>query len=131
MCACVMSTATNERGSNGGSCQLRSRSSLRPWKSPQSTSTRALSVSSRYFEPVTVPTPPQNEILAKRRSSYETVHLTKSQVRIREKLGVQLNKINLPGPLSFSPIFSPVYTSQNKQGNRFNGFSTPRSEERR
>src|ERR1051326_8211765 len=64
MCACVMSTAFNERGSNGGSCQLRSRSSFRPWNIPQSTSTRALLVWTRYFDPVTVPTPPQNSMLA-------------------------------------------------------------------
>src|SRR6185369_846679 len=67
MCACVMKTASSECGSNGGSCQLRSRRSLRPWKSPQSTSTRALSVTTRYFEPVTVPTPPQNSMLANQR----------------------------------------------------------------
>src|SRR5690349_14478541 len=67
MCACVIRTAFNECGSNGGSCQLRSRSSLSPWKSPQSTRTRALSVTTRYFEPVTVPTPPQNSILANQR----------------------------------------------------------------
>src|SRR6185369_8868419 len=64
MCACVIRTASSECGSNGGSCQLRSRRSLRPWKSPQSTRTRALSVTTRYFEPVTVPTPPQNSMLA-------------------------------------------------------------------
>src|SRR6185369_3994111 len=64
MCACVMRTAFIERGSNGGSCQLRSRSSFRPWNIPQSTSTRALFVWTRYFDPVTVPTPPQNSILA-------------------------------------------------------------------
>src|SRR6185369_10459600 len=67
MCACVIRTASSECGSNGGSCQLRSRRSLRPWKSPQSTSTRALSVTTRYFEPVTVPTPPQNSMLANKR----------------------------------------------------------------
>src|SRR5215211_8002214 len=67
MCACVISTASSECGSNGGSCQLRSRSSFRPWKSPQSTRTRALSVTTRYFEPVTVPTPPQNSMLANKR----------------------------------------------------------------
>src|SRR5215813_7192932 len=62
-----MRTAFNERGSNGGSCQLRSRSSFKPWNIPQSTSTRALSVVTRYFDPVTVPTPPQNSILANQR----------------------------------------------------------------
>src|ERR1044071_3438806 len=67
MCACVIRTASIECGSKGGSCQLRSRSSLRPWKSPQSTRTRALSVTTRYFEPVTVPAPPQNSILANQR----------------------------------------------------------------
>src|SRR5215211_5354195 len=67
MCACVISTASSECGSNGGSCQLRSRSSFRPWKSPQSTRTRALSVTTRYLEPVTVPTPPQNSMLANQR----------------------------------------------------------------
>src|SRR5215813_4551087 len=60
-----------ERGSNGGSCQFRSRSSFKPWNRPQSTSTRVLPVSIKYFDPVTVPTPPQNEILAKRRSFSE------------------------------------------------------------
>src|SRR6266496_281853 len=64
MCACVMRTASSARGSKGGSFQLRSRSSFKPWNIPQSTSTRALSVSTRYFEPVTVPTPPQNEMAA-------------------------------------------------------------------
>src|SRR5689334_24112812 len=67
MCACVIRTAFNPCGLKGGSSQLRSRSSLRPWKSPQSTRTRALSVTTRYFEPVTVPTPPQNSILANQR----------------------------------------------------------------
>src|SRR5215212_6689470 len=67
MWACVIRTALSECGSKGGSCQLRSRSSFRPWKSPQSTRTRALSVTTRYFEPVTVPTPPQNSILANQR----------------------------------------------------------------
>src|SRR5689334_7598670 len=59
-----MSPALSERGSKGGSCQLRSRNSFRPWNEPQSTSTRARSVSIKYFDPVTVPTPPQNEMLA-------------------------------------------------------------------
>src|ERR1044071_1641286 len=67
MCACVINTAFRERGSKGGSCQLRSRSSFKPWNRPQSTSTRDLPVSSKYFEPVTVPTPPQNEMLAKQK----------------------------------------------------------------
>src|SRR5213593_3144540 len=65
MCAWVIRTASIERGSKGGSCQLRSRSSLRPWNIPQSTKTFALSLSTKYFDPVTVPTPPQNEIVAK------------------------------------------------------------------
>src|SRR5919106_4092535 len=64
MCACVINTASKARGSKGGSCQLRSRNSLKPWNKPQSTSTRALPLSIRYFDPVTVPTPPQNEIVA-------------------------------------------------------------------
>src|SRR5688572_27134242 len=64
MCACVISTAFSERGSKGGACQLRSRSSLKPWNRPQSTNTRESPDSTRYFDPVTVPTPPQNEMLA-------------------------------------------------------------------
>jgi hypothetical protein len=60
----VISTAVSDRGSKGGSCQLRSRNSFKPWNKPQSTSTRALSVSIKYFDPVTVPTPPQKEMLA-------------------------------------------------------------------
>src|SRR5688572_30697389 len=63
MCACVIKTALSERGLNGGSSQLRSRNSFSPWNRPQSTSTRALLVWTRYFDPVTVPTPPQNSIL--------------------------------------------------------------------
>src|SRR5215467_12157110 len=61
MCACVMSTASTEEAGNGGSSQLRLRNSFRPWKRPQSTSTREPLVSIRYFEPVTVPAAPQNE----------------------------------------------------------------------
>jgi hypothetical protein len=54
-----MSTASISAGWNGGSCQLRSFNSLWPWNSPQSTSTRPAPDSIRYFDPVTVPTPPQ------------------------------------------------------------------------
>src|ERR1700754_578863 len=76
MCACVIRTALSERGSNGGSCQLRSRSSFKPWNSPQSTSTRDLPVSTRYFDPVTVPTPPQNEMLAKQKLLFDSLSVT-------------------------------------------------------
>src|ERR1043166_5779563 len=61
MCACVISTAFTAAALNGGSCQLRSRSSCGPWNNPQSTSTRARSDSIRYFDPVTEPAAPQNE----------------------------------------------------------------------
>src|SRR5688572_31488465 len=71
MCACVIRTALSECGSNGGSCQFRSRSSFNPWNRPQSTSTRALFVWTRYFDPVTVPTPPQNSILDNLEPSFD------------------------------------------------------------
>src|SRR6266705_871407 len=61
MCACVMITAFTAAALNDGGCQFRSRNSRRPWNRPQSISTRARSVSTRYFEPVTVPAAPQNE----------------------------------------------------------------------
>ena len=44
----------------GRSCQFRSRSSLSPWNKPQSTSTFAVPVSSRCFDPVTVCAAPRN-----------------------------------------------------------------------
>ena len=56
-------TASSDLGSNGGSCQLRSRV-LSVRKHSAVDRTLALSVSTKYFEPVTVPTPPK-EIVAK------------------------------------------------------------------
>src|SRR5438128_1859720 len=53
--------ALSEAASNGGSCQLRSRSSCPPWNKPQSIKTPARSVSIKYFDPVTVPAAPQND----------------------------------------------------------------------
>src|SRR3954468_10068201 len=47
-------------GEVGSGCQLRWRSSLSPWKRPQSNSTRCDPVSSRCLEPVTVPAAPRN-----------------------------------------------------------------------
>src|SRR4051812_18756805 len=47
-------------GAIGNSCQLRSRSSFNPWKSPASINTLAPPVSSRYLEPVTVRAAPRN-----------------------------------------------------------------------
>src|SRR3954468_17869924 len=47
-------------GATGKRSQLRSRSCLYPWKSPQSTRTRFDPVSSRYRDPVTVPVAPRN-----------------------------------------------------------------------
>src|SRR4051812_45218930 len=47
-------------GAVGSGCQLRWRSSLSPWKRPQSNSTRCDPVSSRCLEPVTVPAAPRN-----------------------------------------------------------------------
>ena len=47
-------------GGTGKGSQFRSRSSFRPWNSPQSTSTRRPPCSSRYFEPVTVRAAPRN-----------------------------------------------------------------------
>src|ERR1035437_3902110 len=43
----------------GSGFQLRSRSSLRLWKSPQSTIRRSPPASSRYLEPVPVPVAPR------------------------------------------------------------------------
>src|SRR5579862_2457244 len=43
----------------GSGFQLRSLSSLSPWKSPQSTIRRSPPASTRYFEPVTVPVAPR------------------------------------------------------------------------
>src|SRR6478609_5043425 len=44
----------------GRSCQLRSRNSFKPWKSPASTRIFFVPVSRRYFEPVTVRAAPRN-----------------------------------------------------------------------
>src|SRR5208337_5583899 len=46
-------------GGMGSGFQLRSRSSLSPWKSPQSIISRSPPASSRYLEPVTVPVAPR------------------------------------------------------------------------
>src|SRR5260221_8622839 len=46
----------------GRSCQFRSRSSFKPWKSPASTMTGVPLDSTRYFEPVTVRAAPRNVI---------------------------------------------------------------------
>src|SRR4030095_3510117 len=54
---------------------------------PQSTRTLALSVSIKNFEPVTVPTPPQNEIVAKNRSL-----LSQSLHRLRNVCGPPITK---------------------------------------
>ena len=48
------------RGRDGNGSQFRSRSSFKPWNSPQSTSTRLSPCSTRYFEPVTVRAAPRN-----------------------------------------------------------------------
>ena len=60
MWAWVSTTASIDAGSTGNGAQLRSRRSLDPWYRPQSTSTRALGVSTRNLLPVTVPVPPRN-----------------------------------------------------------------------
>src|SRR5512135_2512177 len=46
--------------STGRGSQFRSRSSLRPWNNPQSTSRRCSPISTRYFDPVTVRAAPRN-----------------------------------------------------------------------
>src|SRR5574338_1590284 len=62
MWACVRTTASRRAGSTGGADQFRSRSAFTPWKRPQSTRIRAASVSTRYFEPVTVLAAPRKEM---------------------------------------------------------------------
>jgi hypothetical protein len=47
-------------GGTAKSPRFRSRSTLNPWNSPQSTSTRELGESIRYFDPVTVSAAPRN-----------------------------------------------------------------------
>ncbi len=56
-----------ESGGTGKSSQFRARSSLRPWKSPQSNNTRAPACSSRYLDPVTVRAAPRNVSFATHR----------------------------------------------------------------
>src|SRR5437588_11183769 len=68
-----MRTAFTAAALNGGSCQLRSRSSCGPWNNPQSTSTRARSHSIKYFDPVTEPAAPQNESVGMRRMVADVV----------------------------------------------------------
>ncbi len=51
---------TARTGRTGSGSQLRSRSSLSPWNSPQSIRILRPSASSRYFEPVTVRAAPRN-----------------------------------------------------------------------
>ena len=56
-------------GSTGSGSQLRRRSSWRPWKSPQSTSTRWPPASTRYFDPVTVRAAPRKREVRHGRTS--------------------------------------------------------------
>src|SRR6476619_8210985 len=60
MCAWVMTTASRDAGSNGGGDQFFCLSSLEPWNTPQSSSTRCDPDSRRNLEPVTVPQAPRN-----------------------------------------------------------------------
>ena len=60
MWAWLRTTAATSRGENSGFSQLRSRSSLIPWNSPQSRRTCWPRCLTRYFDPVTVPAAPRN-----------------------------------------------------------------------
>ena len=55
----MSTTASSCSGGTGNGSQLRKRSAFRPWKSPQSNSTRAREVSSRKRVPVTVRAAPR------------------------------------------------------------------------
>ena len=48
-------------GSTGNRAQFRRRSSFKPWNRPQSTRILCPSLSTRNFDPVTVPAPPKKE----------------------------------------------------------------------
>src|SRR4029078_9397440 len=56
----VMTTESRDAGSNGGGDQFFCLSSLEPWNTPQSSSTRCDPDSRRNLEPVTVPQAPRN-----------------------------------------------------------------------
>src|SRR5580704_10557386 len=79
MCACVSTTQSIDAGSTGGLFQLRCSSSFDPWNSPQSTSNRLPSASTRYFDPVTVPAAPRKVILAMGPVFYANASKTSSQ----------------------------------------------------
>ena len=108
-----MRIASSDRGSKGGACQLRSRSSFNPWNMPQSTSTRARSASIRYLDPVTVPTPPQKEIDANQGPPWN----------LRSLVNRRMPEFSLV--LSHShPVSTGWLAAYLISRNRFNGLST-------
>src|SRR5690606_9128799 len=97
-CACVSNAASIDAGATGNGDQLRWRSFLKPWNSPQSTSSFDSPLSSRKREPVTVSAAPRKVSFTQRapaRSLEELLDAVHPVLRLRAVLRILQRSVEL------------------------------------